>query len=98
MSRAFLLPEFSIAIEVDPWPYSLPTQQQRLKVCQEIKRHVDGILEPRIIATVGKVCEFCKSPWTESSPNYNGSCCDKDEEHNPNQSTEDIIVLDGNKE
>lgn len=29
------------------------------------------------------VCEHCGYRWTEKSTTYNGGCCDKDEEANP---------------
>jgi hypothetical protein len=28
------------------------------------------------------ICEHCGSHWTESSPEYNGGCCDADEANN----------------
>ena len=32
-------------------------------------------------------CEFCNTPWTEKSETYNGGCCARDEECNPENAT-----------
>ncbi len=52
----------------------------------EIKRHVDngGVV---VKYDTEKNCEHCGYAWTEESTVYNGGCCDKDEENNPNPTT-----------
>jgi len=51
------------------------------QVMAGIKRHLDGIEYVGRDKTVGFVCEFCGSIWSETSEKYNGGCCAKDEEN-----------------
>lgn len=44
---------------------------------EEVNRAID--IEPQ----VDRSCEHCGSRWTEKSTTYNGGCCDKDENANP---------------
>lgn len=56
-------------------------------LCEEIqasiKRHVDEVRHTGIEYSQDDICEYCKTLWTEDSDTYNGGCCDKDEENNP---------------
>ena len=47
---------------------------------KEIKRHVDDLQAVVIVSDATPVCEHCGSPWTESSPDYNGGCCQADQD------------------
>ena len=66
------------------------TQEKRMKALEDhanemlaqIKRHVDGSKHACIVFDREDLCEYCGSHWTENG-NYNGGCCDKDEENNP---------------
>ena len=59
-------------------------QQQYRERCDAIRanvqRHVDGIGSVRVIADKVATCTHCGARWTEESPDYNGGCCDKDQE------------------
>ena len=49
----------------------------------QIKRHVDGVTGVAVICDNDPICQHCGAHWTERDHNYNGGCCDKDEENNP---------------
>lgn len=53
------------------------------EIASEIKRHVDNVGYAGVEFDQEKVCEHCGSIWTEASQVYNGGCCSKDEENNP---------------
>lgn len=46
---------------------------------KQIKRHCD-VESITIEADIDVVCSFCGDFWTEESGEYNGGCCDKDEQ------------------
>jgi len=52
-------------------------------IAAEIKRHVDDVDSVRTEWDTLHECEHCGHKWTEESDTYNGGCCDKDEEPNP---------------
>lgn len=54
------------------------------EISQQIKRHVDNVSSAYVEFDRAPVCEHCGSMWTETSETYNGGCCNKDEEANPN--------------
>jgi hypothetical protein len=54
------------------------------EMIEQIKRHVDDVDSAYVEFDQEFVCEFCGRDWTEDSDTYNGGCCDKDEENNPN--------------
>lgn len=53
------------------------------KKCEEIvadiKRHVDNIGYCNVEVESAS-CEYCGADWTEAGDDYNGGCCDRDEE------------------
>lgn len=49
-------------------------------IAAEIKRHVDGVRSIDVEFEQNPVCEHCGSRWTEASADYNGGCCDADED------------------
>lgn len=51
---------------------------------QDIKRHVDGFYSTEIIWDNADRCNHCESIWTEEGSEYNGGCCIKDRENEPN--------------
>lgn len=53
----------------------LPHQDDVGRYCKRIE--VDFTLEH------DARCEHCNNTWTEDGPDYNGGCCDKDEEGAP---------------
>ena len=61
-------------------------QDAARSIMAEIKRHVDDVESMEIVEEFNEcVCEFCGAEWTEKSDNYNGGCCDKDEENAPKE-------------
>lgn len=59
------------------------TEQERdecLRIIAEVKRHVDGIDSAVIEYDTKHVCEHCGYQWTEISTEYNGGCCDADQQ------------------
>jgi hypothetical protein len=59
-------------------------QRQYRELCEEIaqdvKRHVDNVGWVGVESDDVHECEHCHSTWTEESAEYNGGCCDKDQE------------------
>lgn len=53
------------------------------EIAKQIKRHVDDVHSADVEFDAAPYCEHCGSHWTEESRTYNGGCCDKDEEANP---------------
>lgn len=45
-----------------------------------IKKHVDDVSYIEIEFDVPQACEHCGGQWTEDSAEYNGGCCQEDEE------------------
>ncbi len=45
-----------------------------------IERHIDGFAECVVETVSDEFCQFCGSNWTASNSNYNGGCCDADED------------------
>lgn len=54
---------------------------------RQIKRHVDDIEDIHVECDTNHYCEHCGSDWTEHSPTYNGGCCEKDQENDPEAQT-----------
>ena len=50
------------------------------RIMAEIKRHVDDVRSVSIQADSENVCGYCERRWTEKSKDYNGGCCDMDED------------------
>ena len=71
----------------DPW-----AEQRALEVQRDALAEMKAVL-PRLLndyeldfdweIETQAVYEHCRMRWTESNAAYNGGCCDKDEEHNP---------------
>lgn len=67
------------------------TAAQEREICEriahEILRHVGKFEHDRgavqLAHDTNYVCEHCGSRWTETSDTYNGGCCAKDEDANP---------------
>jgi hypothetical protein len=70
--------------------YSWTPQEEKI-ICEKIealiKKHVgkydDNRGHTQVICDTENVCSHCGSRWTETSQTYNGGCCAKDEEMNP---------------
>lgn len=80
--------DIRVIVEVNKgWSYRPRTPAQLRSDCVElvksIKRHVDDVESCYVDEVYEDQCEFCGDKWTESSRKYNGGCCDKDEENNP---------------
>jgi len=52
-------------------------------IFNDVRRHIDDIGDVYVQSDDASRCEYCGSGWTEESTTYNGGCCDKDEEGNP---------------
>ncbi len=50
------------------------------QLAKQIKRHCDDIESVEIKTIEENICEFCGYGWTEDSAEYNGGCCDKDQD------------------
>jgi hypothetical protein len=53
------------------------------EIAADVKRHVDNAGYVSVEFDQEDVCEHCGSRWSEESAAYNGGCCAKDEEANP---------------
>lgn len=57
------------------------------KIADQIRKHVDKYEfdrgEVMVDFDVEDECEYCGMKWTELSSDYNGGCCEQDEENNP---------------
>lgn len=49
-------------------------------IADQIKRHCDDVGDVDIIYDTPCVCSHCGCKWTEDSPDYNGGCCEKDQD------------------
>lgn len=49
-------------------------------IAEQARRHCDDVGAVEIECDVEHVCEHCGGDWTEQSSDYNGGCCDADEE------------------
>lgn len=58
-------------------------QERCEEIASQIRRHVDNVSSAYVEYDQQPICEHCGSAWTETSEIYNGGCCDKDEESNP---------------
>lgn len=62
----------------------LRDKEDRCKeIAEQIRRHVDFVDHVRIEYETEALCSHCGWRWTEESDTYNGGCCSKDEEANP---------------
>ena len=50
------------------------------EIADQIRRHVDNVGHIEIVEESESCCEFCGYHWGEKSDEYNGGCCDRDEE------------------
>lgn len=55
------------------------------EIAADVKRHVDNVGYVAVEFDQVDVCAHCGSRWTEESDTYNGGCCAKDEDANPEQ-------------
>lgn len=59
-------------------------QNQYRQACNEIadqvERHVDGVGYVSVESDTVDECAHCGSRWTEDSSEYNGGCCEKDQQ------------------
>jgi hypothetical protein len=65
-------------------------QQRCEAIADQVRRHVDDVGYVSVEWESSPVCSHCGSRWTEISDRYNGGCCDKDEEANPDQETASV--------
>lgn len=71
----------------EPWLYrdrDAAFVERAEDVAKAIKRHVDQVESVSVEPEHEFTCGYCGARWTEDSTVYNGGCCDKDEEGNPN--------------
>lgn len=54
------------------------------EMARDAKRHVDNVAYAEVEFDQDSVCSYCGRGWTEESLTYNGGCCSKDEDNNPN--------------
>ncbi len=70
------------------WEKDMETRCE--EIANAIRRHVDSISGVHVEWDSDPVCSHCGSRWTELTDRYNGGCCDKDEECNPDRETENV--------
>ena len=94
MARKRVLDDAYVLIEPEVfaglWRFVTPEETAEAcdRIVPQIKRHIDGVASVRTIRKYANQCEFCESPWSEPSETYNGGCCAKDEEANPERAKE----------
>lgn len=90
-------------VEITPsdrdWLKEQLSEKVLVETCEDIKRqvlrHIDLLQSGssvRITYDVEKTCEYCGYPWGEKSTTYNGGCCRRDEESNPDPQSEKTKV------
>ena len=79
-------------LEVDldePWGKEISRARwltRAKNVADQIKRHCDNVDSITIKHDISNTCEFCGYRWTpQGIPNYNGGCCDEDQQNDPTQ-------------
>ena len=50
---------------------------------ESIERHCDDVGDVYVLFDAAYKCEHCGSVWTEDENDYNGGCCQKDEDGKP---------------
>jgi len=79
----------NIRVEVSPRDpiFGVLSEDQARRACKEItaaiNRHVDGVGHVTVTHDTVYFCSYCGAKWTEASADYNGGCCDDDEQYNP---------------
>ena len=53
------------------------------EMVKSINRHCDEVERAYVEYERESVCSYCGHKWTEDSAEFNGGCCDKDLEHDP---------------
>lgn len=64
-------------------------QSQCQDIMDEIRRHVDNVESVHMEWETEDVCSHCGDYWLEKSDQYNGGCCDEDENNNPENQKEE---------
>ena len=49
-------------------------------IVADVKRHIDDVGSVWIESDYVNTCEYCGARWTEDASDYNGGCCEKDQE------------------
>lgn len=50
------------------------------EIVRDVRRHVENVGSASVESDTVATCEHCGYRWGEESPDYNGGCCDKDQE------------------
>ena len=87
-----VLIETRIVVEIDEsWIFEKDPQKRHQAInrhsediVSSIKRHVDDIRSAHVEHEYESQCEYCDAVWSEESETFNGGCCDKDMENEPN--------------
>ena len=53
------------------------------QIATDVGRHISNVGIVSVEFDTMAVCTYCGAAWTEASDQYNGGCCDQDEEGNP---------------
>ena len=92
MPKKNVISDVYVRVEVEePWLIKNKTPEEILKqkadtaqsVARSIERHIDGYENAYVEEDRMEVCSYCGKQWTEDDSNFNGGCCDKDMEHDP---------------
>ena len=50
------------------------------EIAADVRRHVGNVGDVSVEYDQPPVCEHCGADWTETTADYNGGCCGKDED------------------
>lgn len=88
MAQKTRLENFRVSCQPRARWYGERTEKETRDLCAaieaSIRRHIDDVDNVGTEFDTVKECEHCGSQWTESGLIYNGGCCAKDEDCNPN--------------
>ena len=78
---------YRVAVYPQTKAYGFSLGIDEKKACEDImndvKRHVDDLGYVEIEFDTEHTCSHCDSTWTEDSETFNGGCCAKDMENEP---------------
>ena len=90
MTRTYYMDNWHVRVEPNSWTWETKPDKIRAlmkvrceEIAKQIKRHCDDFSGVAVIGEPVYVCAHCGYDWGTESETYNGGCCAKDEENNP---------------
>ena len=73
---------FHVVVEPAVWlsTYAETAERRCREIVASIKRHVDEVGSVAVQWDDNHTCEHCGESWTEKSHDYNGGCCQLDQD------------------